>query len=76
MVSASSKDNETNKETEVPEITNPPLSLHQLGLTIKIVYKDTELHKTVEFYTKWFSVCPNITSKFVPLLYLTVSSKL
>jgi hypothetical protein len=22
------------------------------------------LHKIIEFYIKWFSVCPNITSKF------------
>jgi hypothetical protein len=22
------------------------------------------LHKITEFYTEWFSICPNITSKF------------
>jgi hypothetical protein len=22
------------------------------------------MHKITEFYTKWFNVCPNVTSKF------------
>jgi hypothetical protein len=29
-----------------------------------IVYKGITSQKITEFYTKWFSVCPNITSKF------------
>jgi hypothetical protein len=29
-----------------------------------MVYKDITLHKITEFYTEWFSIYPNITSKF------------
>jgi restriction endonuclease S subunit len=29
-----------------------------------MVYNSITLHTITEFYTKWFSVCPNITSKF------------
>jgi hypothetical protein len=36
------------------------------------------LHKIAEFYTKWFSVYPNITSKFRTIAYLikTASDKI
>jgi folylpolyglutamate synthase/dihydropteroate synthase len=35
------------------------------------------LHKITEFYTEWFSVYPDITSKFAPSPYLkTVSNKI
>jgi len=33
------------------------------------------LHKITEFCTKWFSVCPNITSKFEPPPYLKAPPK-
>jgi hypothetical protein len=31
---------------------------------IKSIKTSMTLHKITEFYAKWFSVCPNITSKF------------
>jgi hypothetical protein len=30
----------------------------------QILYKNATLHKITEVHTEWFSVCPNITSKF------------
>jgi hypothetical protein len=34
----------------------------------KIVYKHMAFHKITESYTEWFSVCPNITLKFLTIV--------
>jgi hypothetical protein len=38
--------------------------LLNLTITRLIVYKGMALHKITEFFTKWFSICPSVTSKF------------
>jgi hypothetical protein len=43
------------------------LGLHNFAFIMPIensCFRDTTLHKNMEFYTEWFSVCPNITSAF------------
>jgi hypothetical protein len=46
-----------------------------LTVTRQIVYKSIILQKIAEFYTKRFSICPNITLKFRPTAILKSSVK-
>jgi hypothetical protein len=44
-------------------------------ITSYIVYKGMTLHKITEFYTEWFSICANITSKFCTTAIFKCSNK-